>query len=127
MSTPASRLATLLLPFALAAGACAAGWASGRPSRNVITRAEVEAEGPSSVFDLVQKIRPYWLTQRTRSLTQDTEVVVYLDGTRMGGPEALRQVSTPDVEKLEYLDARLATARLGTGHVNGAILITTRS
>jgi hypothetical protein len=127
MPSPARHAAALLLALSLGACAAAAGTpGSSRPNPNVISRAEIEREGPSSVFDLIQKLRPLWLSARASSFTQDTSVVVYLDGTRMGGPEALREVSTPNVEKVEFLDAGRATARFGVGHVNGAILITTR-
>ena len=50
---------------------------------------------------------------------------VYLDGTRMGERDALRQVDSHNIDYIQYLDARQATARLGSGHVNGAILIHT--
>jgi hypothetical protein len=124
MPARAWRLTPILLGLAL--GACATAPGQQHLNANLITRTEIEEQGSSSVFDLIQKIRPNWLNVRHTSFTQDTNVWVYLDGTRMGGPEALRQVSTPDVEKLEFLDARRATARFGSGHVNGAILITTR-
>lgn len=125
MSSRAQRAAALVL--ALALGACAAkAPGSPRPNPNLITRAEIEQEGPSSAYDLVQKLRPTWLLERNRSFSQATQVVVYLDGTRLGGPDELRNLSTTDLEKLEYLDERRATARFGAGHVNGAILVTTR-
>lgn len=116
------------LAVTLALAACAAGAPSGSSFNSErISRAEIDAEGPSSAFDLIQKVRPVWLRWRgSTSFTQETDVQVYLDGTRMGGREALRDIATQDVDTMEHLDARRATARFGSGHVNGAILIRTR-
>jgi hypothetical protein len=111
--------------------ACASGapGAPGAPRSNPnrIERTQIESEGPSSAYDLVQKLRPNWLRWRgSTSFTQQTDVAVYLDGVHLGGPEELRAITTTNLEFLEYLDARMATNRFGSGHVNGAILAVTR-
>jgi len=125
--------ATVSVAFALALvlAGCAGGTpgAQGGPRFNpdLITRAEVDEAGPSSAYDLVQKLRPLWLRKRgNTSFTQDTDVAVYLDGTKMGEREALRSVDTSVIERMEFLDARRATARFGIGHTAGAILVITR-
>ena len=123
------RKPALLLVAALALSACAAGTSSSgsRMNANLITRAEIDEAGPSSAYDLIQKLRPTWLRWRgSISFTQETDVKIYLDGTGMGERDALRSIDTHNVESIQYLDARLATNRLGAGHVNGAILIVTR-
>ena len=109
--------------------ACAAGTSGGsRTNPNLITRAEIDDAGPSTVYDLIQKLRPVWLRERGAvSFTDETDLVVYLDRSRMGGREELRNLYTTNVETVEFLDARRATNRFGSGHVNGAILIQTRS
>jgi hypothetical protein len=109
--------------------ACAAGTSAGsRTNPNLITRAEIDDAGPSTVYDLIQKLRPVWLRERGAvSFTDETDLVVYLDRSRMGGREELRTLYTNNVETVEFLDARRATNRFGSGHVNGAILIRTRS
>jgi len=92
-----------------------------------ISRIEIDEAGPTSAYDLVQKLRPMWLRKRGQtSFTQEGDVVVYLDGTRLGAREALRGVSTVNLESLEYIDAGRATNRFGAGHVNGAILLRSR-
>lgn len=115
--------------FMLALVACAAGNSSGtRMNPNLITRAEIDDAGPSTVYDLIQKLRPVWLRERGAvSFTDETDLAVYLDRSRMGGRDELRTIYTQNVETLEFLDARRATNRFGSGHVNGAILIRTRS
>lgn len=113
---------------ALALTACAAASSeSPRFSPDRITRAEIEEAGPSSAYDLVQKLRPLWLRNRgSTSFTQESDVVVYVDGTRSGGRDELRAIITDTVESLEYYDARRATSRFGPGHVDGAILVRMR-
>ena len=122
------RKPTLLAAAVLALTACAAGQAgSTRLNADRISRVEVEEAGPSSAYDLIQKLRPIWLRKRGQtSFTQESDIVVYLDGTRMGNREALRSVRTDILESLEFLDARRATNRFGSGHINGAILLATR-
>jgi hypothetical protein len=123
MRTPAIVVAAALLLTACAASQPGAP----RTDPNSISRAEIDQEGPSSAYDLVQKVRPIWLRKRgPTSFTQEGDVVVYLDGTRMGFREELRRVRTENLESLEYLDARRATNRFGPGHVQGAILLRTR-
>jgi hypothetical protein len=124
-----TTLRTASLLFCLALGACATGGPTDGPRFNatLITRAEIDDAGPSTAYELVQKLRPIWLRKRgNTSFTQETDVVVYLDHVRMGEREALREVSTTEIASLEFLDARRATARFGEGHVAGAILIRTR-
>lgn len=123
MQKPAwAMLAVLVL------GACATGAPGGeRIDPNLITRAEIDEAGPSSAYDLVQKLRPVWLRERGAvSFTDETDVAVYLDGGRVGGREELRSIHTHNIETLEFLDARRANNRFGSGHVNGAILVRTR-
>jgi len=123
------RKPALLLVAALALSACAAGSSSSGSSLNseLITRTEIDEAGPSNAYDLIQKLRPIWLRWRgSTSFTQETDVKVYLDGTGMGERESLRRIDTFNIESIQYMDARRATNRFGSGHVNGAILIITR-
>ena len=122
------RKAMVLVAGALLLTACAAApTGEGRINPDRITQAEIDEAGPSSAYDLVQKLRPIWLRKRgPTSFTQEGDVVVYLDGTRMGLRESLRNISTANLAALEYLDARRATNRFGAGHVYGAILLMTR-
>ena len=118
----------VLAMVALVLGACAAGASGGsgmNPDR--ISRMEIDEAGPTSAYDLIQKLRPIWLRKRGQtSFTQEGDVVVYLDGTRLGEREALRTVSSVNLESLEFIDAGRATNRFGSGHVYGAILLRTR-
>jgi hypothetical protein len=55
-------------------------------------------------------------------------IVVVLDGTRMGGIEALKSIGTTGIKTLQYYDAIRAATVLrdpGSDPVAGAIVITT--
>jgi hypothetical protein len=100
---------------------------SPRPNATVITQAEIVDAGSSDAYLLVQKLRPVWLQKRgATSFSQEGDIVVYLDATSLGGRETLRNIMTDEIESIQFLDARRATLRFGSGHVNGAIVITAR-
>jgi len=117
-----------LAGFTVFLAACAAQSSSSpRPNASLITRAEAVEAGVSDAFQLVQKLRPAWLQRRNpTSFSQEGDVAVYLDGTRVGERDALRNITTDNVESIEYMDAGRATFRFGAGHQYGAILVTTR-
>ncbi|MFH1763136.1 MAG: lipoprotein [Gemmatimonadota bacterium] len=122
------RKPILALLAALTLTACSTGQpGSPRPNAEKVTRVEIDEAGPSDLYTLVQNLRPIWLRERgATSFTDETDVAVYLDGARMGGRESLRVIHSSNVETLEFYGAQRATARFGAGHVNGAILVTTR-
>lgn len=122
------RRTVVLAGLTVFLAACAAQSSSSpRPNASLITQAEVVEAGVTDALQLVEKLRPAWLQRRgPTSFTQEGDVAVYLDGTRMGEREALRSITTDNVESIEYMDAGRATFRFGAGHQYGAILVTTR-
>lgn len=97
---------------------------------NQLTSADMVHRDHDNVFEAVRALRPNWLRPRGRvSLTRTAagDVVIYMDGTRVGGPEYLRRVPVNDVSVLRYLNASAATNRFGTGHAGGVIMVTTRT
>ena len=103
---------------------------SGRAD-DVISADEIARASARNVYDIIQQLRPQWLTAaRLRSPTEREaggepgEIVVYISGTRYSGVDALRSMTTTVVTLIRYYDAREATTRLGTGHPAGAIEIT---
>ena len=106
---------------------------SGARSQNLITRAEIEEQRSAGVRDLqelVERLRPRWLTIRSeRSLQLQTIVLVYLNNARLGGIEVLRGYPISDgILSLRYLDSAQAGLLPGAGsaHVEGAIVISTQ-
>lgn len=115
---PRSYLAVGLLVLAACASASTGG---ARKSSSVISQEEITAAGPSTLYELIQNVRPIWL--RKRVTTVGNELKVYLDGTLYGTVLELRNLYTTDVASIEYYDARRAQARFGAGHLNGAVLL----
>ncbi|MBW3569908.1 MAG: carboxypeptidase-like regulatory domain-containing protein [Gemmatimonadetes bacterium] len=110
--------------------------------RRVIGRGEVEATTVTSAFELVQTLRPQWLRARgsdglrftpfeTRdesgvNISDESPIIVYLDGRRLGPLETLRSITHGDIDRVEYYDAVEAQQRWGVGHPQGAIHVVTR-
>lgn len=105
--------------------ACAGGGASSGENPNRITREEIEETGFSgNAFQVVQRLRPNWLQrQGGTSMADPGQIVVYVEGSRQGGPDALRNIEVVNVESLEFLSAREATVEYGSGHDNGVIRV----
>ncbi|MFN2567279.1 MAG: hypothetical protein ABR499_19965 [Gemmatimonadaceae bacterium] len=101
-----------------------------RPRRdpNVITTEELAARPTLTARQVIEQLRPQFLrTRGTTTLgnaaTQDV-IWVYLDGTRMGTVEVLNNIGAHEIREIRYLNPSEATNRYGTGHVQGAILVT---
>lgn len=124
-------LFVMLLGATLLAIGCAStgepGTASARRDARVIALDEIRSSNVENVLDLVRASRPGWLRVRgARTVENDQGIVVYLDQTRLGPVEAMRDVHPQDVESLTFFDAAAANHRFGQGHLHGAIVISTR-
>jgi hypothetical protein len=99
-----------------------------RKDPNVITEAELTSRPTLTARQAIEQLRPQFL--RTRGTTtlgnaQTADVIwVYVDGTRMGTLEVLNNIGVHEIREIRYLSPSEATNRYGTGHVQGAILIT---
>lgn len=128
-----TRFRMLLFALALTVVGCApattADTGGTRRDATRITTQEIERAYYNTVFELVQALRPAWVQTRGAMSIQDPtagQAVVYLDGTRMGGVDQLRQLRTADVESIQYLNGTEASARFGLGHMGGAILVASK-
>ena len=126
---PFGRFAFVLVLFT---SACASGGGgAGARDRNMISGAELEQmrqAGVRDLFEAVTRLRPRWLDVRTsRSLQLETVVLVYVNDSRLGGIEALRDYPLTNIASLRYLDSAQAGLLPGAGsvHVEGAIVIST--
>ena len=137
---------SLMLGATLAAIGCASSGSSGqagdpqttavasagttRPRKdpNVITGEELSSRSTLTARQAIEQLRPQFL--RTRGTTtlgnaQTADVIwVYFDGTRMGTVDVLNNIGVHEIREIRYLNPSEATNRYGTGHVQGAILIT---
>ncbi len=129
MTSTAVRLVVLALVLAGCASAATGERDGLRRDPNRITAEEIERAHFNDVFDLVRALRPNWIQTRGAMSIQDPtagEVVVYVDGMRVGGAQHLRQVRVGDVASIQYLSGPDASSRFGLGHIGGAILVHTK-
>jgi len=97
-----------------------------RANPHFISLAEIQNSGEASAFDVIQTLRPLWLTKRgPQSIQYDTDILVYLGTAQLGELSTLRQIPATTVASMEFLDAKAANYRFGMSHPNGAIVIST--
>jgi hypothetical protein len=105
-----------------------AGTTRPRKDPNVISGEELASRSTLTARQAIEQLRPQFL--RTRGTTtlgnaQTADVIwVYFDGTRMGTIDVLNNIAAHEIREIRYLNPSEATNRYGTGHVQGAILIT---
>jgi len=99
-----------------------------RRDRTLITVEEIERNSATNAYDVIRSLRPAWLVPRSRSITnpEGGQVVVYVDGVRVGSPDELRNIPATQVKEARYLSAPDATTRFGTDHPSGAIEVVTQ-
>ena len=100
---------------------------------NVITSEEITAGAGSTAYEVIQRLRPSYL--RTRGAVRGAptangnnnleavDIVVYVNESRVGGSDQLRQISVHDIREIRYFSANEATTKWGTGHSAGAIQV----
>ena len=132
------RVLVALLP--ILAAACAGGQAqtgtvgtpraNSAPARggaNLILAEELAASAAENALQAIKLLRPSMLRARGGSASDPTgasDIVVYQDGVKTGGPNSLELVATISVREIRFINAADATNRFGTGHPVGAILVT---
>lgn len=120
----------LLLAVWLVTG-CASGQQnqSSPPSdRNLLTQQEIDQSASMTAYDMIRALRPHWLSQRgVSSLRTANPTMLYVNETRVGSMERLRDYAPRDLREVRFLDASQATQRFGTGHRSGAIMLYLRS
>ena len=121
------RLLLLALVLLSSGTACGARQASGaRVDRNVITADQIQERGFRTAYEAVEGLRAVWLKERPDGLAVQREIQVYLDNSRLGGVQTLRQITTPQIASIRYIDAATAINRWGVDHGLGVIMVTSR-
>jgi hypothetical protein len=95
----------------------------------VITVEEIRRSGAMNAYEAVERLRPFWLRSRnaTSSRGVPSSILVYLNGSRLGGTDMLRRLEVIPVTSIRYLDAAAAKSLPGLAslRVEGAILVNT--
>ena len=107
----------------------AATVSAARADRNVITRLEIRPTETPSAYDVVSRLRPYWLFAHGGSAhgqQHDEAPHVLVGEVWFGTAASLRDIAAETVEELRYLNPADATTRFGTGHTTGVIVVVLR-
>jgi hypothetical protein len=97
--------------------------------RNIITETEIAQMPSTSLYDLIQKVRPEFLRSRGTSSfsTANTEYpVVFVDGRAYGDMASLRTLVSAQVSQVRYYDAMAAQAKFGVIKASGVIDVTVK-
>ena len=102
--------------------------ASSEAALEVLTGDELRATGIGNVYDAVRRLRPLWLQARAGAASAvgprgGAMPLVYLAGVPHGTLQALRTMNVDQVRRIEFINARDATTRFGTGHTGGVIMV----
>jgi len=93
---------------------------------DVLSSEQLRQVEVGNLYDALRRLRPQWLRARgSASLVapRGTEPVVYVAGIRRGELRTLQNVNIDQVRRVEFIDARDATTRFGTGHTGGVIMV----
>jgi len=115
-----------------------------KPSATLITADEIAHANVLNAYEVVQKLRPALLGQRQVASwhgqggtaksglpTKGTDVtagqvVVYMDGTRLGDVEQLRGITAASIATLRYYSASEAQYKWGSNHPAGVIEVVSK-
>ncbi len=127
MSRPTFTAAALVLVLSVAACA-SSGSRDGEPvryGRTAISLEEVRGAEAGNAFDIVRRTRPNWL-----SATPPRELIaVFVNDVQFGWVESLRQISSPAISTIEFMDRGDINARFTSEkarHISSGIRIRTR-
>lgn len=120
----------LALAAAVAFAGCASTGGGGDDDESrrsdVISQQEIASANVSTLYELVDRLRPRWLTLRQRSFSRETQILVVRNNSVIGEVDVLRQMDPTGVTELRYMDGDTAAATLvgaRSGYVEGAIVI----
>ncbi|HEX9885264.1 MAG TPA: hypothetical protein VGA70_02205 [Longimicrobiales bacterium] len=128
MNVRRTLAALILTGLLVGAAACAStkGTAT-RGDPNVLTPEEIAGTPVSNLYEAVERLRPRWLLIRSaRSLNMPTQVVVFLNASYLGSPDALRQLGFDGLVRLRYMDSARASALYSVPSgvaIEGAIIV----
>lgn len=119
------------LALALLIGGASPGAAHAqRRERDKITRAEVEASSHRDLdlYQVIRSLRPHFLEVRGvrsvgNSSASGTPILLYVDGKRDAGIDALRNIPARNVEEVRYLSPTAAATEFGPSGANGAVIV----
>ncbi len=113
--------------FLTGCGSSKSGIKKSNYDRHLITLEEIERTTGSTAYDLILKLRPFWIRGRgPRSINRNTEAqypMIYLNGQKFGNIDTLSEITNTNITEIKFLSPSDATIRYGVNHGGGAILI----
>ena len=101
-----------------------------RSGSQLITEEEIEASRAATAYDVIQKLRPNFLSYRGETgfdkSTSRPYPTVYVDGQEFGPINALHNIPASQVSTIRLYRSWEATTQFGTGNMAGVIAIATR-
>lgn len=94
------------------------------PDSRVATRDEIVDSRLVNLLEFVRWHRPQWLRYSAADGWAHRGVAVYLNGAWIGNEEALRDISSSLAASVRFIEGDEASARWGSSHEAGAIMIT---
>ncbi|HEX6041036.1 hypothetical protein [Longimicrobium sp.] len=119
----ARRWMTVVLMMIVAACGPARGEGiAPRGDARLISAEEIAQTPATSVYEIVQRLRPAWLQQRAAQGAYGYPTV-YMGSQALGGVERLREMNSANVAEIRYLDPVQATSRFGRNVPFGVIQV----
>jgi hypothetical protein len=98
-----------------------------RPAdRDVLTGQDWRSTAAPDAYTMLEALKPFWLRARPSAIAREPAIVVYVNGTRWGTAEVLRDIKVPDLVRIRHLSGAHAAAQFGPDHTGGALLVQTR-
>src|SRR5215467_6184931 len=116
-----------VLAAAVVLSGCASRLKTGEArDHGTLTKEQIAESHFNTAYDAVEALRSNWLNARgTDSFRTPSEVLVYLDNTKLGGTETLREIAANTIVYMRFYDGIAATGRWGIGHGAGVIYVST--
>jgi outer membrane cobalamin receptor len=96
----------------------------------LITEDEIEASRAPTAYEVIQRLRPGFLTYRGETSFDKSKShpypTVYVDGQEYGPIGTLRNIPASEISTIRLYRSWEATTKFGTGNMGGVIAITTR-
>lgn len=134
--TAASLAALAACLTGCASGGSAAGTSpisANRSNPDVITADELAKSTGHNALEIIRELRPRFLQSRGATAPgagaysrQPLDPVVYVDERRLATFAELSQILMSQIREIRHFNSSEATAKWGTGHSAGAILILSR-
>ncbi|MEX2282913.1 MAG: hypothetical protein WEE89_10570 [Gemmatimonadota bacterium] len=122
---------TCVLLIASLTAACASASTGASSDRNRITAEQLSRSTAPNAYDVIRTLQPQWLENRGASGLNEapsavSAATVYVDGSRAGDLDVLRNTPLHTIAEIRFWTAREAAERFGAGFPRGVIEITSK-